>query len=117
MYSVLGRKSIAIRKIAGGSIIHTYHKVHRYPPMSDIFLSFGHVIKGPPLLHSFYPNTRMNGRDLISSHKIDIGDELTFDFSNFHPRRLWIPQQEHTHQTHPTQARSQVRWFPVKTCR
>ena len=56
MYSVLGRRTIALRKMHLGNVIHTYDNVHRYPPLSDLFVDFGFT-KGPPLIHSIHPNT------------------------------------------------------------
>jgi len=96
MYSVLGRKTIAIQKIYTGAVIHNYHNVHRYPPISDLFVAFGFT-KGPPLLHSLQPNTKMHGRTLVSSSVIDIGEELTYDFSNFQMDRIWNAMHNDQH--------------------
>ena len=54
--SVLGRRTIALRKMHLGNVIHTYDNVHRYSPLSDLFVDFGFT-KGPPLIHSIHPNT------------------------------------------------------------
>ena len=82
MYSIIGRKTIAIRRLYKGTIIHTYDNVHRYPPLSDFFVNFGFT-KGPPLLHSIQPNTFMHGKNLTVNDTINIGDSLTYDFSIF----------------------------------
>ena len=82
MYSVLGMRTIAIRKLYNGTVLYTYDKVHRYPPLSDVFLNFGFT-KGPPLLHSTNPNTIIHKHSLVANGHIDMGDNLTFDFSTF----------------------------------
>lgn len=82
MYSVLGRRTIALRKMHLGNVIHTYDNVHRYPPLSDLFVDFGFT-KGPPLIHSIHPNTFVDRHKLVARQPIHIGDCLTFDFSTF----------------------------------
>ena len=96
MYSVLGNRTIAIRRLYRGTLLHKYDNIHKFPPISDLFVSFGFT-KGPPLLHSTEPNTIINGKNLIVNGTIGIGDDLTFDFSTFDLMRIVKPTDHLTH--------------------